>query len=150
MRRNWPGLIDRLATRLGRQRVQRLAPVASHIPERAVRNIDASEPVETPPWLARQPRPLRLFSQPRPVTAMAEIPDGPPLRISHKRQVAKVLKAHGPERILGEWWQLDQPPMRPRDYFQAIDETGRHLWLFREGQFGEAEPPRWYVHGQFD
>jgi protein ImuB len=36
-----------------------------------------------------------------------------------------------------------------RDYFLAEDDGGRRFWLFREGFYGEASLPRWFLHGFF-
>ncbi len=40
-------------------------------------------------------------------------------------------------------------PVPARDYFIAEDDGGRRFWLFREGLHGEADAPRWYLHGFF-
>ncbi|MFO1036921.1 MAG: DNA polymerase Y family protein [Geminicoccaceae bacterium] len=137
-------LLDQLARRLGRHRVLRLAPVDSHWPERAQRLVPAGTLAVPEVWPLRQPRPLRLLEQPRPVTAMAVLPDGPPLQIDGRR----LLAATGPERLLPEWWRPD-PEARPRDYFRITDASGRQLWTFREGTYGDATPPAWRVHGLF-
>ena len=49
-------------------------------------------------------------------------------------------------RIAAEWWRHDRPE---RDYYVVEDHLGRRFWLFREGLYGGAVPPRWYVHGLF-
>jgi protein ImuB len=46
----------------------------------------------------------------------------------------------------GEW---ERKPIPSRDYYVAEDDGGRRFWLFREGFFGEAETPRWFLHGFF-
>lgn len=38
---------------------------------------------------------------------------------------------------------------RTRDYFRIEDAAGRRYWLYREGLYGGAVPPRWYMHGLF-
>ena len=79
----------------------------------------------------------------------AEVPDGPPLRLRWRRVLVRVVAAEGPERIAPEWWR-PSPDMRERDYFRIEDETGRRLWVFREGLYGATgPPPRWFVHGLF-
>ena len=98
-------LVDRLAARLGPDRVVHLQPVDSHWPERAVLPVPAGTPLVPRPWLARQPRPLRLLSHPQPVEALARVPDGPPVRLGIGRFRQRVLLAAGPERILPEWWR---------------------------------------------
>ena len=143
-------LVDRLRSHLGRDRVVRLDPYQSHIPEHAQM---AADPFATPPetdWLAAVTRPLRLHPQPCPVNAVAEVPDGPPLRITGARVTGgRVVEAHGPERIEGEWWRLDEPPMRVRDYWCLTTETGERWWIFREGRYGDDPPPVWKLHGCF-
>ena len=94
-------------------------------------------------------RPLRLFEKPEPVEAIAEVPDGPPVRFRWRRAVYHVARAEGPERIAAEWWRdgSDEPT---RDYFRVEDPSGHRFWLFREGLFGrETAAPRWYLHGVF-
>ena len=81
-------LIDQLAQRLGAARVVRLQPVDSHLPERAQRLVPAGSGLSPRPWLARQPRPLRLLGHPEPVEAMAGVPDGPPLWLRRRRERA--------------------------------------------------------------
>jgi protein ImuB len=139
-------LVDQLAQRLGASRVVRLQPVDSHVPERAQRLVPAGGAALDPrPWLARQPRPLRLLAQPEPVEAVAEVPDGPPRRLGCRRVTA----ATGPERILAEWWRPGDARSRPRDYYRVTVEDGQNLWVYREGTYGEPQCPRWRVQGRF-
>ncbi len=92
-------------------------------------------------------RPLRLFAKPEPVEAIAEVPDGPPIRFRWRRVLYQVVRAEGPERIAPEWWRDDD---LTRDYFRVEDPTGHRFWLFREGLYGrELITPRWYLHGVF-
>ena len=150
-------LVDRLSARLGPAAVLRLEPVASHLPERAVRlrpalapavtnpaeeDDDAADAPEDPPG-----RPLQLFDPPQPVEATALAPDGPPAAFRWRRVTHRIVRAEGPERIAAEWWRT--PRARPRDYYRVEDEEGRRFWLFRAGAYGETPPPRWYVHGLF-
>jgi protein ImuB len=90
-------------------------------------------------------RPLTLFSRPQPIEAIAAVPDGPPIRFRWRRVLREVARAEGPERISGDW--LKQTPTR--DYYRVEDKHGRRYWIYREGQYGESEPPRWFVHGLF-
>jgi protein ImuB len=99
------------------------------------------------------PRPLLLLPRPEPVEAVAEIPDGAPARFTWRGVARRVVRASGPERIAPEWWRaLGRPrPPRTRDYYRVEDETGARWWLFRAGLWGrgEAEAPRWWLHGLF-
>lgn len=146
-------LVDRLAARFGRTRVMKFLPVDTHNPARAVRLVDA-DCHETHTWAAPEPgeppvRPLHLFEHPQPVEAVAEVPDGPPLRFRWRRVLHVVASAEGPERIAPEWWMREAGDLT-RDYFRIEDESGQRFWLFREGLYGrEAVQPRWFVHGLF-
>jgi len=143
-------LIDGLAQRLGPGSVQRLAPVASHLPERAETAFAAN--AEGAVWAApdaARPRPLLLFAQAEPAEVMAQVPEGPPRRFRWRGVLHAVAKAQGPERIAAEWWRsgTDAPT---RDYYLVEDDAGRRFWLFREGLFArETTTPRWFVHGLF-
>jgi len=142
-------LIDRLQTRLGRCRVVELVPVESHVPERAERRRTASIP--PPPsrgeGLFKSPRPLKLLPIPEPIEATAPVPDDPPLFFRWRRELHRVALADGPERIGPEWWLKGE--RKPRDYYRVEDGEGRRFWVYREGLYGGAEPPRWFLHGFF-
>jgi protein ImuB len=145
-------LVDRLANRLGASEVRRLVPVASHLPERAQRAAQALAAAgETEaPWRKRRPRPLRLFTRPQPVDAIAPVPDDPPLLFRWREQLHRIRRADGPERIAGEWWQGSVPAQAEvRDYYRVEDEAGRRFWLYREGLYHPERRPRWFLHGLF-
>ena len=145
------GLIDRLEARLGQGSVRRPQPRASWIPERSEAWRPAAQAAEltfaaTPPM---PPRPLLLLRAPEPVTALAEAPDGPPIRFTWRRAGRRVVKAEGPERLSPEWWRR-QPDARTRDYYRVEDDQGRRYWLFREGLYGREDAdaaPTWWMHG---
>ncbi len=101
------------------------------------------------PDLAGPARPLRLLERPEPVEAVAEVPDGPPIRFRWRRVRHIVARAEGPERIAAEWWRsgADLPA---RDYFRVETLSGRRFWLFRAGLYGaQADGPSWFLHGLF-
>lgn len=146
-------LTDRLAARLGMDKVLAAVPRDTHIPEKAEMLVPAcrvrpdSAPREAAPSSLPPERPLRLFARPEPVEALAEVPDGAPVRFRWRRVLHDVVRAEGPERIAGEWWRGQSPA---RDYYRIEDNAGRRFWLFREGLHGEgATPPRWFLHGLF-
>ena len=95
-------------------------------------------------------RPIRLFERPEPIDAIAEVPDGPPVRFRWRRVVHQVARAEGPERIAMEWWRDDRGNKLTRDYFRVESSIGTRVWLYREGLFdSETAKPRWYLHGLF-
>lgn len=104
-------LYDRMTSRLGAFAVVRTRFVNTHIPERAavlepVVARSADDPAAAPdPGL---PRPLRLLPNPEPITVIAEVPDGPPVRMVWRRVGYRFAKAAGPERIESEWWRSGQ------------------------------------------
>ena len=69
-----------------------------------------------------------------------------------------MVRAEGPERLIGEWWgddapRKDAPPVpgtlpeaEVRDYFRVEDTDGRRYWLFRRVGDGAGE---WFLHGLF-
>jgi len=104
-------LVDRLSTRLGRNRVRRFAPQSTHIPEQQALALPAVELPDPAPWPlppAGEPplRPLHLFDPPQRIEVTAEVPDGPPRRFRWRRTVHEVARFEGPERIAGEWWRV--------------------------------------------
>jgi len=109
-------LNDRLASRLGAMAVLKSMPVASHIPERAVRLVPALAAGQAGLDAPLLPRPLRLLPVPEPITVMAEVPDGLPARMDWRGQIYRLVKGEGPERLGAEWWrsaerlQLVEPP----------------------------------------
>lgn len=152
-------LIDRLSTRLGRNRVRRLVAQDTHIPEQMQLELPAVETGEPaadwPRSAAGEPplRPLHLFDPPQPIDVVAEVPDGPPHRFRWKRKFHEVRRFEGPERIASEWWKrrdgaVDKAGLT-RDYYRVEDARGRRFWVFRHGLYEEKPDPRWYLHGLF-
>jgi protein ImuB len=146
-------LIDTLATRYGSDSIERFVPANSHIPERtsfcisAMSHATSFQPVSNP----EEPplRPLHLFDPPHLIEALAEVPDGPPLRFRWRNILHHVLHAEGPERIAPEWWRADLNE-RTRDYYRIEDSNGRRFWIFRHGLYdGKHGSPKWFVHGIF-
>ena len=148
------GLIDRLQNRLGPGRVVQLVPVESHVPERAevrekaapARSLKRLKPPSG--FSLKAARPLSLLPIPEPIEAIAPVPDDPPLSFRWRRITHRVAFADGPERIEPEWWR-HQDSAKPRDYYRVEGTDGRRFWLYREGLYGAAEPPRWFLHGFF-
>ena len=93
--------------------MRRLIAQDSHIPEIAGIYVPAQMTGTDDGWDAFRryraqadlaPRPLRLLMRPEPIEAVAEVPDGPPLRFRWRRALHEVIAAEGPERIEGAWW----------------------------------------------
>jgi protein ImuB len=144
-------IVDMLSARLGPKRVLRPRFNDAHAPERAGSwrsALGAGAPEgggRRAAGDAVMRRPLTVFSRPQPIEAIATVPDGPPIRFRWRRVLREVARAEGPERISGDW--LGGVPTR--DYYRVEDRNGRRYWLYREGLYGEGEPPRWFVHGLF-
>lgn len=130
-----PQLIERLRARLGAGAVQGLAVIEDHRPEAAWRitSPDSAMPAAKPRSRARLPgRPIWLLPSPRPLAERNGLP----------RYRGELRLAGEPERIETGWWDGAEIA---RDYYTALDEMGRRLWVFRE-----REPPhRWFLHGVF-
>lgn len=142
-------LIDILGNR--GQRLYRVAPVASDVPERSVVRIGAAAAETGASWVAKWPRPSRLLARPEPIDVVALLPDQPPAVFTWRGKRRKVRRADGPERIFGEWWMRRQEFEAVRDYFAVEDETGERYWIFRSGDGVDAETGshKWFLHGVF-
>ncbi len=142
-------LVDVIAGRIGPSAVFRLAPVESHVPERAVTR---SDPLVMPGKWPAWKRPVRLFARPEPLArVMALMPDQPPRRFEWRGQTHKIVAGDGPERIHGEWWRRDAEVWAVRDYYRVEDEAGGRYWVFRRGDGFEDETGdlSWWMHGVF-
>jgi protein ImuB len=95
-------------------------------------------------------RPIRLFGRAEPIEAIAEVPDGPPVRFRWRHVLHQVAHAEGPERIAMEWWRDHKGRALTRDYFRVESREGVRVWVYREGLYGrELMEPRWFLHGLF-
>ena len=109
-------LLDRLANRIGAERIVRLTPAGSHIPEKAQEAISQTggtrgggvrrQDGETARWRPHTGlgRPCLLLEKPETIRVVAEVPEGPPRRFLWRRVEHRVTRAQGPERIAPEWW----------------------------------------------
>jgi protein ImuB len=150
------GLIDRLGARVGFSCVLRFVPHDTHIPEFAAVEVPANlvrpasfESVASQDSLAPL-RPIKLFARPEPIDAMAEVPDGPPVRFRWRHVLHEVARAEGPERLAMEWWRDAAGATLTRDYFRIESQEGARFWVYRAGLYErETGEPRWYLHGLF-
>jgi protein ImuB len=145
------GLVDVLANRIGADRLYRITPVPSDVPERSAARVPALAPESGAGWPDHWPRPARLLPRPEPVETVALLPDHPPEVFTWRGVRRRVKRADGPERVFGEWWKRDVEWITVRDYFTVEDEAGERFWLFRAG---DGEDPttgshQWFLHGVF-
>ncbi len=155
-------LVDKLGARLGTDRVQHFVAADTHIPERSFGLLpEAAAGARPEPDLLWQAdnerpggpvvltRPLLLFERPERVEAVAEVPDGPPIRFRWRRALYCIARSEGPERIACEWWRDGRGGLS-RDYFRVEDDQGYRFWIFRQGLFErETRHPSWFMHGMF-
>lgn len=142
-------LVDVVAGRIGGRAVFRIAPVESHVPERAV---TVASPIAVPGRWPIWQRPVRLLARPEPLrSVIALLPDQPPRRFEWRGKLYTVAAGDGPERIHGEWWRRDAEVWAVRDYYRVEDEAGGRYWVFRRGDGFEADTGdlSWWMHGVF-
>lgn len=139
-------LISRVGNRIGFDRVLRLVPADSLIPERSFVLAPAacSEAMPAPPRKV-PPRPITIFAPEPVLIASGQRPGTPPARFRWRAMWFATLRTQGPERIAPEWW-FDDPAWRSglRDYWRVETHEGPRLWLFYTPQ-----APAWQVAGQF-
>lgn len=144
------GLLDKLAARLGAQRVRAGQLQADHRPEH--QQVWAAVPplpfattrspaapsqtlahLPSPTWLLPVPLPLRLY---RSAPGQAERPfyQGPLTLLA------------GPHRVDAGWWA---GPTVGRDYYLASSKTAGLLWVFKDRQAVPAGHSPWFLHGFF-
>lgn len=136
-------LLQRLAARLGRERVFGIALADDHRPEKDWSGGDCpgifgkkhARKTGTVPGvsgLARGPRPAWLLHRPHRLVTR----EGRPGYQGELELLA------GPERIEAGWW--DGEEVR-RDYYVARNGRGETFWIYRE----HRDPSAWYLHGVF-
>jgi protein ImuB len=131
------GLIDRLAARLGPERVQGLQLQADHRPERAMVAVSAAAAAAAAqfgePPLPTPSRPAWLLPEPLRLQEHAGRPlHGGPLTLRSRA-----------ERIEAGWFDGE---LVSRDYHVAEGRDHRLRWVFRERRGDAAQ---WYLHGLF-
>ncbi|MGF7230499.1 MAG: DNA polymerase Y family protein, partial [Arachidicoccus sp.] len=138
-------LLDKIAGKLGQDKIHRYLPDEHHWPERSYKEAADLQEKPTTSWRTDRLRPICLLPVPEKIEVTVPIPDYPPLLFRYKGQPYRVIKADGPERIEQEWWLGDG---LHRDYYCVEDENGIRYWLFRSGHFNN-ELSAWYLHGFF-
>ena len=137
-------LLDRLAAKIGVDKIHRYLPDEHYWPERSVKQATSLTEKASTPWRTDRPRPTLLLSKPALIEVTAPIPDYPPMSFRYQGKLHYIKKADGPERIEREWW-IDTG--EHRDYYQVEDEAGQRYWLFRSGHYGDTQ--QWFIHGFF-
>ncbi len=151
-------LLDRLAARLGSEKLVRIEARESHLPERAARFAPVfgratSMPFTSAPhtsWPKGLPqRPAVLLNRPELVdVAGARMIDS----FRWRGRTYRVRRAIGPERLSPEWWRPPADPEKPslvRDYYRVEAEAGRRFWLYRTGEAPVLTAGAWFMHGLF-
>lgn len=143
--RQTANLIDRLASRLGRERILGVRLLAEAQPERAWRYeslVDRRRGRSGRSSSRNLPsRPLQLLRRPLRLEAVSIVPDGPPLHFTLSGGRQSVAQAWGPERIQTGWWRGQAIG---RDYYRVETTRGGRYWVFRRRTDG-----RWFLHGVF-
>ncbi len=139
-------LLSSVGNRLGFDRVLRMIPADSQIPERSFQLVPAIYSTAEPAGPRKVTRrPITVFSPEMVFDATGQRPGTPPARFRWRRMWFSTLRAQGPERITPEWW-FDDPAWRSgmRDYWRVETQEGPRLWLFHTPQ-----SPGWQVAGEF-
>jgi len=123
-------LLERLAARLGRDRVFGIALANDHRPERNWK--PGTDHLFRSAGQVVCPRPIWLLQRPQRLIAEG----GDPSLQGRLDLLA------GPERIEAGWWDGEEVS---RDYYVAANPNGETYWIFRE----HRNPDAWYMHGVF-
>lgn len=136
-------LVDTLALRLGFEQVCRLRVRESLLPEYALEFTPVTAPVvPDAKWPSYRIRPVRLITPPLPIKTPALLPGEAPAQFQIGRQLHRVVRAEGPERLASEWWRDEPLRWGTRDYYRIEDEKGSRFWIFRD-----ASQASWFLHG---
>lgn len=135
-------LIATLGNQLGFDRVLRWEPVASHLPRRSFRYVEAAQQEIKGDWQANTQRPLMSYDG-EPISVIT--PGLPPKMFEWRRVKYTTARFAGPERIGHEWWKGKESDSI-RDYWRVESEEGLRLWLSTNP--GE-KPHSWQVAGVF-
>ncbi len=149
-----PDLLARLRDRLGDDAIFGIAPNDDAMPERAWTRFAwplppprrAARPVDDPVAIqqareidAAPSRPLLLLPEPPPIGVRCGA-DGRPIELEVDGRTFPVVRAQGPERISGAWWEVGGG--YERDLW-VIEADGRGWWIYRSHG-------RWFHHGWWD
>ncbi len=139
-----PQVLERLAARLGEERVVRPLLCEDHRPEWMCRWQPAGLPLPR-----RLPSEATTLAGPQPGFLLAQ-PLKLLMRRHHPLYEGELQMLLGPQRVEGGWWDRDEAQGQirhvVRDYWVAASERAGLLWVF---QTRLADEPAWYLHGFF-
>lgn len=143
-------LLDILGNRAG-QRLYRLSPVASDVPERNIQRVRPTAEEIGATWVMKWPRPSRMLLHSEQIEVIALTPDHPPASITWRGKRRRIKRGDGPERVFGEWWTRDAEMEAVRDYYAIEDEDGHRFWVYRSGDGVDPATgsSKWFIHGIF-
>jgi len=132
-------LVERLAARLGRDRVFGIAVGDDHRPEKET-GVRPAFPLAAPAGALSgnagltpvSKRPIWLLNRPQKLVT----------RQGQPAYLGELALEAGPERIEAGWWDGEEVC---RDYYVATNPAGEAFWIFREHRDAQA----WYLHGVF-
>ena len=128
-------LLERLAARLGSERVFGIAIADDNRPERDWKKNRGQSGVRAGSEQGLTPvgvRPTWLLNRPQKLITR----DGEP------NYQGELILLAGPERIEAGWWDGEEVS---RDYYRAANPRGETFWIFREHRGAQA----WFMHGVF-
>lgn len=136
-----PLVLERIAARLGTQRVLRPVLCEDHRPEWMCRWQPAAEPLpRKPATVSELPQPGFILSAPLKLLVRAHRP--------YYQGELQLLA--GPQRVEGGWWDRDDSAGQirnvVRDYWVAQSAHAGVLWVF---QTRLDEAPAWFLHGVY-
>ncbi len=139
-------VLERLAARLGPERVLRPVALEDHRLEWMCRWQPAAQPLARP---AAPPRHMPGSELPQPSFLLPA-----PLRLlvrgNRPYYQGELQLLAGPQRVEGGWWDRDEASGQTRnvvrDYWVAWSEHAGVLWVF---QTRLDEAPAWFLHGHF-
>jgi protein ImuB len=131
------------------QRMYRLAPVESDVPERNVGRVSPVCAKLGQAWPTRWPRPSRMLAHPERIEVIALTPDHPPASMTWRGTHRRLKRGDGPERVFGEWWVRSSEMEAVRDYYSVEDEDGHRFWVYRSGDGVDPATGSagWFLHG---
>lgn len=135
-------VLERLAARLGEDRVVRPLLCEDHRPEAMGRWQPAAQALPREAWLAAPagPQPTWLLDRPLKLLVRQHRP-------LYQGELQLLL---GPQRVEGGWWDRDEATGHTRhavrDYWVAQSPLAGVLWVF---QTRLAQEPAWFLHGVF-